>query len=55
MPLVLVVGQRDQKFRAIAEEMAAAISGAELVVVPRAGHAVHVEAPQAVAELIRAR
>jgi 2-succinyl-6-hydroxy-2,4-cyclohexadiene-1-carboxylate synthase len=55
MPLVLVVGQRDQKFRAIAEEMAAAISGAELVVVPRAGHAVHVEAPQAVAELIRAQ
>jgi 2-succinyl-6-hydroxy-2,4-cyclohexadiene-1-carboxylate synthase len=52
MPVTLVVGERDQKFQAIAEEMASALSGAEVVVVPAAGHAVHLEAPEAVAGLI---
>jgi 2-succinyl-6-hydroxy-2,4-cyclohexadiene-1-carboxylate synthase len=52
MPVVLAVGERDQRFRAIAEEMAAAISDVQLVVVPGVGHAVHLEAPEAVAELI---
>jgi 2-succinyl-6-hydroxy-2,4-cyclohexadiene-1-carboxylate synthase len=52
MPVVLAVGERDEKFWAIAEQMAAAVSDAEVVVVPGAGHAVHVEAPEAVAELI---
>ena len=52
MPVVLVVGERDQKFRAIAEEMADAISDAQVVAVPGVGHAVHLEAPQAVADLI---
>ena len=33
MPVTLVVGERDQKFSAIADEMAAG-SGAEVVVVP---------------------
>ena len=40
----LVVGERDAKFRAIAERM-----GFPTVVVPGAGHAVHLEAPAAVA------
>jgi 2-succinyl-6-hydroxy-2,4-cyclohexadiene-1-carboxylate synthase len=52
MPVELVVGERDQKFRAIAEEMAAAIPDAEVVVAPGLGHAVHLEAPDAVAEVI---
>jgi 2-succinyl-6-hydroxy-2,4-cyclohexadiene-1-carboxylate synthase len=52
MPVVLVVGERDRKFRAIAERIAAATSDAELVVVPGAGHAVHLETPGAVADLI---
>jgi 2-succinyl-6-hydroxy-2,4-cyclohexadiene-1-carboxylate synthase len=52
MPIVLVVGDQDQKFRAIAEEMAPQIPDAGVVVVPRAGHAVHLEAPEAVAEAI---
>jgi 2-succinyl-6-hydroxy-2,4-cyclohexadiene-1-carboxylate synthase len=52
MPVVLVVGERDQKFRAIAQEMADAISGARVVVLRGVGHAVHLEAPQAVADLI---
>jgi 2-succinyl-6-hydroxy-2,4-cyclohexadiene-1-carboxylate synthase len=44
MPVSLVVGERDTKFRAIAERM-----GFPTVVVPGAGHAVHLEAPEAVA------
>lgn len=55
VPLTLIVGERDQKFRGIAEEMAAAMSGAEIVVVPGAGHAVHLEVPDAVAEIIARR
>jgi 2-succinyl-6-hydroxy-2,4-cyclohexadiene-1-carboxylate synthase len=53
MPVALVVGERDEKFRAIAAEMVAAgLKRAEIVVVPGAGHAVHLEAPDAVARVI---
>lgn len=52
MPVTLVVGERDQKFREIAEEMAPAISRAEVVMVQNAGHAAHLEAPAAVAQVI---
>ncbi len=52
MPVVLMVGERDQKFQAIAREMAPAIAQSELIVVPGAGHAVHLEAPGAVASAI---
>jgi 2-succinyl-6-hydroxy-2,4-cyclohexadiene-1-carboxylate synthase len=45
MPILLIVGERDVKFRSIAERMAAAIVSARLVVVPEAGHAAHLEAP----------
>ena len=55
MPVALVVGERDEKFRAIATQMASAIRDAEVVVVPGAGHAVHLEAPGAVAEVIDRR
>jgi 2-succinyl-6-hydroxy-2,4-cyclohexadiene-1-carboxylate synthase len=44
MPVSVLVGERDTKFRAIAERM-----GFPMVVVPGAGHAVHLEAPAAVA------
>jgi 2-succinyl-6-hydroxy-2,4-cyclohexadiene-1-carboxylate synthase len=52
MPVALVVGERDEKFRAIAAQMASALPDAEIVVVPGAGHAVHLEAPGAVAAAI---
>jgi pimeloyl-ACP methyl ester carboxylesterase len=52
MPVALVVGERDEKFGAIAAEMAAALPDAQVVVVPGAGHAVHLEAPGAVAATI---
>ena len=52
MPVVLVVGERDQKFTEIASRMAKAMPDARVVVVPGAGHAVHLEAPDQVAEVI---
>jgi 2-succinyl-6-hydroxy-2,4-cyclohexadiene-1-carboxylate synthase len=54
MPVELIVGARDGKFRATAEEMAASIPDARLTVVPNAGHAVHWERPEAVARVIAA-
>ncbi|HWF36851.1 MAG TPA: 2-succinyl-6-hydroxy-2,4-cyclohexadiene-1-carboxylate synthase, partial [Solirubrobacteraceae bacterium] len=52
MPVILIAGERDEKFGAIGEQMAAKIPRAELVVVPGVGHAVHLEAPERVAEEI---
>jgi 2-succinyl-6-hydroxy-2,4-cyclohexadiene-1-carboxylate synthase len=49
IPVRLLVGARDLKFRAVAERMADAIPGAEVEVVAGSGHAVHLEAPAAVA------
>jgi pimeloyl-ACP methyl ester carboxylesterase len=52
-PVALVVGERDQKFRAIAAEMVASgLRHAAVITVPGAGHAVHLEAPDAVAQVI---
>jgi 2-succinyl-6-hydroxy-2,4-cyclohexadiene-1-carboxylate synthase len=51
-PTAIVVGERDQKFRAIAGMMAARLAVAEVTVVPGAGHAVHLEAPGVVARII---
>jgi 2-succinyl-6-hydroxy-2,4-cyclohexadiene-1-carboxylate synthase len=55
IPVALIVGERDAKFRAIAERMAAALPDVALHVVPGAGHAVQLEAPQAVAAALSAR
>jgi 2-succinyl-6-hydroxy-2,4-cyclohexadiene-1-carboxylate synthase len=52
VPVELVVGERDEKFRAIAERMTAVLVAGRLHVVPGTGHAVHLEAPEAVAEVI---
>jgi pimeloyl-ACP methyl ester carboxylesterase len=52
MPVDLVVGERDEKFRALALQMAAALPRARIHVVGGAGHAVHLEAPDAVAQVI---
>jgi 2-succinyl-6-hydroxy-2,4-cyclohexadiene-1-carboxylate synthase len=52
IPVELVVGERDAKFRAVAAEMAGALPDARVHVVAGAGHAVHLEAPAAVAEII---
>jgi 2-succinyl-6-hydroxy-2,4-cyclohexadiene-1-carboxylate synthase len=49
VPVAVIVGERDAKFRALGERLAAALPHAEPAVVPGAGHAVHLEAPRAVA------
>ena len=52
MPVTLIAGERDAKFSEMARGMAEAIPGAGVAIVPGAGHAVHLEAPDAVAALI---
>jgi len=47
VPTLLLTGALDQKFTAIGERMAAAMPRAERCVVPGAGHAVHLEDPNA--------
>jgi 2-succinyl-6-hydroxy-2,4-cyclohexadiene-1-carboxylate synthase len=55
LPVTLVVGALDGKYVAIAREMAALIPDARLVVVPGAGHAVHLETPDAVAAVLQTK
>ena len=52
IPVSLVVGARDAKFRALAERMAERLPAGEIVVVAGAGHAVALEDPEAVAAAI---
>lgn len=54
VPVTLVVGERDAKFRAVAERMAPEVADCRVVVVPGAGHAVQLERPEAVAEVLAA-
>jgi 2-succinyl-6-hydroxy-2,4-cyclohexadiene-1-carboxylate synthase len=55
MPVVLAAGARDARFLALAEEMAARIGRAEVAIIRGAGHAAHLEAPAAVAEVLAGR
>jgi pimeloyl-ACP methyl ester carboxylesterase len=50
--VLLIVGERDHRFLAIAREMAVAIPAARVEVIPDAGHAAHLEQPDAVAAAI---
>jgi 2-succinyl-6-hydroxy-2,4-cyclohexadiene-1-carboxylate synthase len=52
IPVTLVVGARDAKFRGIAAAMLARLPNARLVVVEDAGHAVQLEKPAVVADVI---
>lgn len=52
MPVTLLVGERDTKFQVIARRMASALPDGRLVIVPGAGHAVHLEEPGQVAQAI---
>lgn len=54
LPVLLVAGELDSKYAAIARRMVASgLRGAELAVVPGTGHAVHLENPAACADLVR--
>jgi len=52
IPVSLIVGERDEKFLQTAQRMREALPAARLEVVPGAGHAAHVEDPEAVAAAI---
>lgn len=52
MPVTLVVGERDAKFREVARELARALPDAHTVIVPGAGHGLPREAPAAVADVL---
>ena len=50
---IVLVGERDTKFRAVGERLARGLPNAELRVVEDAGHALHLERPDAVAAALR--
>ena len=52
-PTLLVAGSRDEKFTAIAREMAAALPNATMEPIEGAGHAAHLERPQLFAAAVR--
>lgn len=56
-PLVLVVGEEDEKFKGVAQKMWKEIGHVsklhEMVVVPNCGHAVHLENPLPIIRLVR--
>jgi 2-succinyl-6-hydroxy-2,4-cyclohexadiene-1-carboxylate synthase len=54
MPVTLLAGERDAKFTALAQDMARRIPRASVTVVPGAGHAVHLECPEAVVQALLA-
>lgn len=53
LPVLLLAGGLDAKFRQIAVEMQRQIPGAEMRIVPETGHNQHLEAPRLVAAQIR--
>lgn len=54
MPLLLVVGSEDAKYRSIAERMVGRMGGnARVAVLEGAGHAVHLDRPEECARLVR--
>ncbi len=53
VPVQWVVGEADARFRATAEELARHVPGARVAVVPRAGHAAHLEDPVHFGQLAR--
>lgn len=55
MPVLLIVGEYDHKYREIAQRMVQALPDGRLEVIAGAGHAVHLERPAAVAALIAGR
>jgi 2-succinyl-6-hydroxy-2,4-cyclohexadiene-1-carboxylate synthase len=53
VPVLVVAGERDDKFRALGERLAAGIPGATLALVPGAGHAAHLERPDGFLAVVR--
>lgn len=54
MPVAVIVGEADAKFRAIGDRLVEALPAGRLALVPGAGHALPLEAPEAVAAALHA-
>jgi len=54
MPVSLIVGEHDDKFRAIADDLVVRLPNATVYVISGAGHAAHLERLDAVAEAVMA-
>jgi 2-succinyl-6-hydroxy-2,4-cyclohexadiene-1-carboxylate synthase len=52
VPVLVMAGDRDRKFKEIGLRIAATIPNATFVAIPGAGHAAHTEQPEATAEMI---
>lgn len=52
LPVLAVAGERDAKYAAAAERMAAALPRGRAAIVPGAGHAAHLEQPAAFGDLL---
>lgn len=52
MPVHLIVGETDAKFRAIANDMQPLLSSSHLTVVPNVGHTVHLEDPASTGHIL---
>jgi 2-succinyl-6-hydroxy-2,4-cyclohexadiene-1-carboxylate synthase len=52
MPVLVLAGERDEKFTSLGHRLAAAIPRAVFATIPGAGHAAHTEQPHATARLI---
>lgn len=52
-PALLVAGEQDTRYVAHAEAMAAAMPDARVVIVPGVGHAVHLERPDVLVDVVR--
>jgi len=53
LPTLLITGEHDPKFQAIAEEMAQRCPAMKFIVTPNVGHNVHFERPQEYADLVK--
>ena len=54
LPVLLLAGSEDEKFSAIARDMAKVIPNAAVEIVPNAGHAAHIDQPEACARPVLA-
>lgn len=53
MPVLVLAGEEDARFTALGRRLAEGIPGADLALVPGAGHAAHLERPEAFLSLVR--
>jgi 2-succinyl-6-hydroxy-2,4-cyclohexadiene-1-carboxylate synthase len=54
MPVLSIAGELDEKFAAIGRQIAASVPGGESIEIPGAGHAAHLQQPQAVVDALAA-